>query len=219
MITTHDKVYKTVLNRVILLHPGHEGMLKDLLGSVVILQTPLPLHPLCRLIQHPETGISELLEGLHAILYIPDDLAEPLRVHDVSFGNFLFEERLCGNSSLLVEPKQMHETLAARCMTIMSRLLKQDMSGAEFTGALSVSALDSYAEHLEVQYAFKNWVQHLQNNHIQITTDGPAISFLKTHLLHWLEAMGRMQRITEAIDMIVSLKLMVHGRSVHANSI
>jgi hypothetical protein len=121
-----------------------------------------------------------------------------------------------------VEPKQMHRTLATNCLTIMSELLKQDLFGGEYTGTLGASAAGSQLERflpLEVQYACINWVHHLQKGHTWITVDSTAISFLKLHLLHWLEAMGWMQRITEAIDMIVSLKSMVHVISAHPNSV
>jgi hypothetical protein len=220
MTTTQDKVYKTVLDRVILLNPQHESMLKDLLGCAVILETPLPARSLCRLVQLPEAEVFHLIDGLHAVLYVPDDLAEPLRVHDVSFCTYMSEERRCGNPNLLVEPKQMHRRLATNCVTIMSELLKQDVFGGEYTGTIGASPTGSQLERflpLEVQYACTNWVQHLQKGHTWVPMDslGLIISFLRAHLLHWLEAMGWMQRITEAIDMIVSLKSMIHVRSAH----
>ena len=220
MTTTQDKVYKTVLDRVILLNPRHESMLKDLLGSAVILETPLPARSLCRLLQLLEAEGFHLLDGLHAVLNVPDDLAEPLRVHDVSFRTYMSEERRCGNPSLLVEPKQIHRTLATNCVTIMSELLKQDVFGGEYTGTLGASAAGSQLDRflpLEVQYACINWVHHLQNGHTGVTMDSPAINFLNAHLLDWLEAMGWMQKITEAIDMIVSLKSMSHVRSAYPN--
>jgi hypothetical protein len=199
-------------------------MLKDLLGSVVTLQTPLPARSLCKLIQLPEAEVLHLLDGLHAVLYVPDNLAEPLRVHDVSFRTFMSEEHRCGNPSLLVEPKQMHRTLATNCMTIMSELLKQDELGGVSTATRGASATGSQLDRflpLEVQYACINWVHHLQKGHtwIPMNSLGLAISFLEAHLLHWLEAMGWIQRITEAIDMIVSLKSMFHVRSAHPNPV
>jgi hypothetical protein len=222
MITTQDKVYQTVLNRVSLLHPGFESMLKDLLGSVIILQTPLPVHSLCRLIRHPEAEVLRLIDGLHAVLYVPDDLAEPLKLHDDSFRTFLLEKRDYRNASLSVEPKQLHGMLAVNCIKIMSECLKQDMSGGDYTETLSPDAARSKVEHFlpfEIKYACVNWVHHVQMSETRIAVDGPAISFLKERLLHWVEAMGWMQRITEAIDMIVSLSSMVHVKLVHPNSV
>jgi hypothetical protein len=102
----------------------------------------------------------------------------------------------------------------------MSELLKQDVFGGEYPETLGASAAVSQRERflpLEVQYACINWMHHLQKGYTWVVTDSPAISFLKAHLLHWLEAMSWMQRITEAIDMIVSLKSMVHVRSAHPN--
>jgi hypothetical protein len=62
-------------------------------------------------------------------------------------------------------------------------------------------------------------MHHLQMSDTRIAVDDPAISFLKERLLHWLEAMGWMQKITEAINMIVSLNSMVHVKLVHPNSV
>jgi hypothetical protein len=167
MITTQDKVYQTVLDRVILLNPQHESMLKDLLGCAVILETPLPARSLCRLVQLPEAEVFHLIDGLHAVLYVPDDLAEPLEVHDDSFRTFLLERRDYRNASLSVEPKQVHGMLAVNCIKIMSEFLKQDMSGADYTEKLSPDAARSKVEQFlpfEIKYACVNWVHAPSTN-------------------------------------------------------
>jgi hypothetical protein len=61
----------------------------------------------------------------------------------------------------------------------------------------------------EVQYASLYWVQHLQSSGSETYNSDEASRFLKEHLLHWLEALGWMGKISEGIKAILSLE--VHG--------
>jgi len=58
----------------------------------------------------------------------------------------------------------------------------------------------------EVQYACLYWVQHLQRGGSQVQDGGEAYRFLQAHLLHWLEALGWMGKISEGIQAILSLE-------------
>ena len=58
----------------------------------------------------------------------------------------------------------------------------------------------------EVQYACLYWVQHLQRSGSQAYDGEEAHCFLQAHLLHWLEALGWMGKISEGIQAILSLE-------------
>jgi hypothetical protein len=57
----------------------------------------------------------------------------------------------------------------------------------------------------EVQYACLYWVQHLQRSGAQGSNGEEAYRFLQAHLLHWLEALGWIGKISEGIQAILSL--------------
>ena len=58
----------------------------------------------------------------------------------------------------------------------------------------------------EVQYACLYWVQHLQMSGSQAYDGEETHRFLQAHLLHWLEALGWIGKISEGIQAILSLE-------------
>jgi hypothetical protein len=59
---------------------------------------------------------------------------------------------------------------------------------------------------LEVQYACLYWVQHFQKCGAQLYDNDQFHQFLQVHLLHWLEALSWMRKISEGILAITSLE-------------
>jgi len=62
---------------------------------------------------------------------------------------------------------------------------------------------------LEIQYACLYWVQNLQKSGEQLHDDDQVHRFLQEHLLHWLEALSRMRKISKGIQAIRSLDSIV----------
>jgi hypothetical protein len=62
----------------------------------------------------------------------------------------------------------------------------------------------------ELQYACRYWVDHLQRSEHQLCDDGRVHCFLREHLLHWVEALGCIEQISEGIRAIALLESMVN---------
>jgi hypothetical protein len=209
-----DKIYITVLSHTIHIdYTGEEreelcSALKYILGSVVVLSSQLSAYALGKLLHITKQEVDQTLEGLHAILDIPEDQTRPLRLHHSSFRNFLLSKDRCTDSKFWVDEKQAHRILAESCIRLMSTSLKQDICDL---GTRDVPATDIESSQVEqclpseVQYACLYWVQHLQKSGIQLCDNDQVHRFLQTHLLHWLEALSWMQSISEGIQAIVSL--------------
>lgn len=100
--------------------------------------------------------------------------------------------------------------LAENCVQLLSNSIKQDICGQEAPGTLVADVKSSQIERClsqEVRYACLYWVQHLQKSSTQLYDNGYVHQFLQVHLLHWLEALSWMKRISEGIYMIDSLEL------------
>jgi hypothetical protein len=213
-----DEIYVTVLRNYISTdYSGDEAdelryMLTTLLGNIVILLSPLPIVSLSKLLSIPQSEIPQTLNELHAILDIPDEPSRPLRLHHPSFRDFLLDGTRCGDTGFWVEEKQAHRTLAAQCIQLMSQHLKQDICGVKQPGSLVVDIDPTVvAQYLppEVQYACLYWAQHLQRGDTSLHDDGEEHLFLQDHLLHWLEALGWMGKVSEGVHAISSLNLFV----------
>lgn len=185
------------------------GMLRYMLGSIVVLHSPLSIKSLSRLLDIPKEDIDDTLEDLHAILDIPNSDACVLRLHHPSFRDFLLDKDRCDDLNFWVDQKQAHQTLADSCIRLLSTALKEDVCSVNKPGALSTNIESSRVEQClppEVQYACLYWVLHLQKSGAQLRDNDQIHRFLQEHLLHWLEALGWMQKISEGILAIISLE-------------
>jgi hypothetical protein len=71
------------------------NILKYILGSIVILLSPLSTSLLSRLLYLPKEDINRIFEDLYTILDIPKDPTQPLRLYYPLFRNFLFNKDRC----------------------------------------------------------------------------------------------------------------------------
>lgn len=91
----------------------------------------------------------------------------------------------------------------------MSTFIKQNICNAGFPGELAGSVSSSQVGQClppEVQYACLYWVRHLQKSGTQLQDNDRVHQFLKVHLLHWLEALGWMRKVSDGIYAIPSLE-------------
>jgi hypothetical protein len=207
-----DKIYTTVLRNCISSEYSFEeaeslSTLKSLLGSIVTLLSPLSMQSLSKLLSKAQDDVNQTLYDLHAILSIPEDPSLPLRLHHPSFRDFLFKKARC--EEFWVDEKQAHQVLADSCIQLMSASLKQFICGVDAPDTLVSNVSRSRVEQslsAEVQYACLYWIEHLRRSGTQLYDDSQVHIFLQEHLLHWLEALGWMKKISEGVLAISSLE-------------
>lgn len=183
-------------------------LLRRVLGSIVVLFAPLSVESLAKLLAMPKPRVERMMKDLHAILDIPSQQRRPIRLHHPSFRDFLLDKGRCRDLNFWVEEKEAHRFLAERCVQLMSSSIKQDLHDCEARGVNPANMeMSSIAKHLppELQCASVYWVQHFLKSGIECTDDNYIHMFLKTHFLHWLEALGWMQRLEDGTRAISSL--------------
>jgi hypothetical protein len=213
-----DWIYLTVLNRS--LDPDttpptpreikdFSSIVRDVLGSIVLLFSPLSVNSLSRLLLIPEEDVRRMLRNLHSILDTPNNETIALRLHHPSFRDFLLNKRRCYDTYFWVDEKQTHEILVDRCIKVMSTSLEKDICKVRFPGMLAAEVEGTRIEQClppEVQYACVYWIQHLQESSTQLYDNDKVHQFLQVHLLHWLEALGWIGKTSEGIQAILSLE-------------
>jgi hypothetical protein len=105
------------------------------LANIVIWFSALSAGSLGRLLHITKQDVDQTLEDLHAILDIPKNQTNPVRLHHPSFRDFLLDNNRCKDMNFQVDEKQAHKTLAARCIQLMSESLKQDICGLDASSA------------------------------------------------------------------------------------
>jgi hypothetical protein len=86
--------------------------------------------------------------------------------------------------------------------------LKRDVCGLDTPSMLTANIESSRVDQClppEVQYACLYWIPHLQKINAQLYNNDQVYQFLQEHLLHWLEALGWMGKLSEGIHAIALL--------------
>jgi hypothetical protein len=185
------------------------SMLRDVLGAIVILLSPLSFHSVSRLLGLQTEEVDDCLEDLHAIPDIPRDQTRLVRLHHPSFRDFLINKDRCNDSNFWVDERRANETLAAGCIQLMSTSLKEDICRVNSPGTLVDDVKTCQVEQFlppEVQYACLHWVKHLQRSDAPLQDNAYVHQFLQEHLLHWLEALAWLKKSSEGILEIISLE-------------
>jgi hypothetical protein len=210
-----DEIYTSVLKSAV--SPAYTeaerknlyGLLRQVLGGLVILSSPLPLDSLCKLLQLRIQSIGYMLRNLHAILDVPSDLSRSIRLHHPSFRDFLLDRERCKDLHFWVDEQKAHHDLAQGCLEVMRANLRENICDLGTYG-VSIDDVDETrlqeSLSVEARYACLFWVQHVQKSNTQLKDNDNVHQFLSEHILHWLEALGWMRRVPEGIRAVLSLE-------------
>lgn len=97
---------------------GSEAL--QILGSLVLLTTPLSTRALAALLDIEEDDVNHWLRNLHAVLSIPTDPQAPVRPLHKSFSDFLLGQEGTCIENFRVDAAKTHTMLASRCIQRMS---------------------------------------------------------------------------------------------------
>lgn len=158
-----DKMYLPFLNQLFndedeLDQEKRTSKFQEVIGSIVVLKSPLPIASLAHLLNIPKKDISCKLNLLHSVLNIPVDEDMPIRLLHLSFCNFFLNLQKRGNSPFRVDEKEMHKRLARKCLQLLLSLkgLRQNMCNQTkpetLKSKIDYQIIDN-ALSLEVQYA------------------------------------------------------------------
>jgi len=101
--------------------------------------------------------------------------------------------------------------IAIKCLELMDSTegLRRNPCNLDSLGTLRGQISDQNVNEcisLELQYACRYWVGHLEQSKKALKHQNDVHMFLRKHLLHWLEAMSLLGRMTEAIATITTLQ-------------
>ncbi|CAG9994316.1 unnamed protein product, partial [Clonostachys byssicola] len=177
------------------------------IGSIIILARPLSTSALASILFIERETVDARLDLLHSVLSVPASSEEPVRLFHLSFRDFLLDQDKRDNHAFWIDEKNAHRTLGRNCLTTMDKL-KEDICDLRFPGtdARNVSP-DKLAICLSphLQYACLYWVYHISEAELQGEDMGSVHDFLKSHFLHWIEALSLMGQGLESIKLINNL--------------
>ena len=218
-----DKTYLPILTQLFDDEDGlgkerQTGEFRDVVGSIILLESPLSIPSLAHLLDIPREDISCRLDSLHSVLNIPVDEDLPVRLLHLSFRDFLLDIQKCGKNPFWINEKETHKSLASKCLQLLSspKGLRQNMCSLASPGILKSEIsyqTMSNALSQEVQYACRYWVHHKKQSGCRIHDGDLVDTFIRENFLCWLEALSLMGEVSESIRMINSLESLTHVRS------
>ncbi|KAM7208118.1 hypothetical protein V8F06_014952, partial [Rhypophila decipiens] len=177
---------------------------RDIVGPIVLLGQPLSVQSLARLLKVEATDVYDLLNSLHSVLDIPSQIDAPVRLFHLSFRDFLVDPTKRTTNDFWIDETNYHKALADQCVQIMNEHLRRDICNQQVPGKLR-SEIDQRTIDAALppvaQYACQYWVYHLKESKSSVRDGGPVHRFLTSHLLHWLEALSLLGRISESLGM------------------
>lgn len=210
------RTYLSVLNR--LLNNQSEKQKKqlsqqfrDVVGTIVILESPLSAISLSRLTGLSERLINLRLDSLHSVICIPEDETSPVRLFHLSFRAFLLDLATREKTPLWVDEKDTHQRLAIQCLS-ECHTLRQNICGLPSHGTQRVDIDPQTINHClppQLQYACRFWAQHLVQSKEPNSAMNGAFSFLQKHFLHWVEAMSILGLASEVVGIINILQSVI----------
>jgi len=178
------------------------SQIRQVVGAIIILLDSLPATILDRLLLLREGTVHVRLRCLHSILDIPKSQGSPIRLLHPSFRDFLLDQQRCKDPQFYVDKGEAHNQIFVSCLKLMSEYLKRDICNLQLPGALISNVEDGNVEKcipLDVQYACRHWVYHVQQSTTKLYDNDPVHIFLRKHFLHWLEALSLIGKLNEGV--------------------
>jgi len=140
----------------------HCRMLRLVLGTLVVLEVPLTVQALGGLLNVGKEAIERTVQDLHAILDIPEDDHQMLRLHHPSLREFLLDRSRCTDVNFCTDEAKAHGVLASRCIERMTRFIQQGTEAC-------INGPEDFMEHvrpavLELAYACSCSNRHLERS-------------------------------------------------------
>lgn len=208
-----DRTYLPILNR--LLNGQNERQKRQLVqefqqvvGSIVVLESPLSVTSLSKLLRLSERSIQLRLKLLHSVLQIPTDRNLPIRLFHLSFRDFLLDPETGDKTPFSIDEQEAHYNLTSQCLLMCQKLQRNicDLaSEAIYRAEIDQLTIDRRIPP-ELQYSCRYWVKHL----VKCVGFGDIIdqclSFLQKHFLHWVEVMSLLGLVSEIVRLLDTLQ-------------
>ncbi|KAF2716054.1 hypothetical protein K431DRAFT_236238, partial [Polychaeton citri CBS 116435] len=195
-----------------------------IIGPLALLCDPLSSVALSELLEVDIDDIGTLLPSLLSVLSVsesaenkPDPHASITLFH-LSFRDFLLDPEVGDpetkhRSVFWLDEAKTHKRLAKKCLRLLStNTLKQNLCDVLAPGTrrseVSKSQIDDSLSDAVI-YACCYWVQHTVDSRENLLDDGQEHNFLKKHLLHWMEAVCWLGKLSDIIHSIKKLQSIV----------
>lgn len=176
------------------LSPSLAEQLRLTLGTIVLLQDPLSINSIQKLLraQLGNISIRQLLMRLQSIILVPEEDSKVIRVLHPSLADFIIDPIRCSSSEFLVNTPIGHSSLLKACLHTMQGL-KQNICKLSDPNLINSDVPDMIARlekfiPPELRYACRHWGMHFQHANLSEDILELLHEFCVERLLFWVEA-------------------------------
>jgi hypothetical protein len=186
-----DTLYRTVLVQD-LADARHLGLIRTILGCVVVSKVPLSLPSICVLLEIEDDKGEWVRDKLASVLLM--DAHSVIRAIHPSFLDFLTDRTR--SNEFFIDVGEHNVYLARGCLRVMNSKLHMNICGLTDETVLNSEVSDLASrlrEHVpeELAYSCEFWAEHLEHAPNQDPELLPLWhKFCEMHILHWLEVMS-----------------------------
>ncbi|KAJ5618692.1 hypothetical protein N7528_006803 [Penicillium herquei] len=182
---------------------------KDIVGVIVLLESPLSVGALSRLLPLDADDVDSRLSLLHSVLHVPTGSEMPVRLLHLSFRDFLLDLKLKGRSPFWIDEKELHHKITMQCLRVMQGGLKKNICHLPGEGTarqdISKALIDQYIPS-ELQYSCRYWTHHLVQSQEPSSALDEVLKFLEKHFLHLMEVLSILGVLSEVLGAISRLQ-------------
>jgi hypothetical protein len=209
-----DMTYSPVVKQQVVNRSGRERRniiesFRLIVGTIITLASPLSVRALALLLDVHIDEVTTRLRMLHSVLEVPESLDSLVRLLHLSLRDYLIDPENKETVEFWVDEKLVHQNLAKHCLRVMRGALRKNICSLSFPGmqrfAVGIRQLEERMPP-ELQYACMYWVHHQTKVDFEPNGINDVYDFLKTHFLHWLEALSLIGRISESIGFLDELQ-------------
>lgn len=215
-----DSLYLRLLNMAVedlsLRHTKER--IRMVIGTVTTLRTPLPLNAFAIYAKTTRREAGNVLDFLQSFIVVSSAFNNAPCVSHLSFVDFITDKERCTDNLYFVDVPLQENIVAARCLTLMTFCLKENMAEIEDFTLLNneVTDLDENIKESfedEHKYACIYWTSHLMAvDHADEDTIDVLNEFLKTVFPTWIEVMSLLGQIPRATSMLRDVHEWAVGR-------
>lgn len=186
---------------------------QQIIGTIILLEAPLPITSLSRLIGLRERLINLRLNSLHSVISVPDDATKPVRLFHLSFRDFLLDPKIkIEDEQFWVDEKKKHSEITLQCLRVMREGLRKNLCKLEYDGTQRTEIDQCLIDESippELRYSCRYWVQHLKQCKDPMEKMDYVFSFLQEHFLYWMEAMSILGLASELVGMVETTRQLI----------
>ncbi|KAF4568479.1 hypothetical protein EYR40_010113 [Pleurotus pulmonarius] len=154
---------------------------QDIVGTIVVVKNPMTTQTIDKLLDLKHSS-QRFLSEFASVIHQADN--KPIRFFHKSFSDFITNVGRCTNPTYFIDVSHHEHRVAVNCIARMEEVFKRPL---QFTPKTLLKP--NYDE--AVTYSCSYWIHHV----IAVAEDSErremaskAYSFMKVHILHWLEA-------------------------------